>query len=311
MKTWLSALSAYKNPRIVAMLFLGFSAGLPILLIFSTLSLWLREAGVERSAVTYFSWAALGYSFKFVWAPLVDKLPLPFLHAMLGKRRSWMLIAQLMVIAAMVWMAMNDPASANGLTLMALAAVLLGFSSATQDIVIDAWRIEAVHSDLQSLMSANYVAGYRIGMIVAGAGALYMAEWLGSTREVYVYGAWQLTYMAMAATMFIGVVTTLLIPEPERTQESSYLHTARDYARFLMLFVVLVFTLIISYLALSDISAAIKLWIAETSANGRLAAFAAEMFRLLMALSAAIAVGWLLVKTQVADKRMLQDTYIE
>ena len=311
MKTWLSALSAYKNPRIVAMLFLGFSAGLPLLLIFSTLSLWLREAGVERSAVTYFSWAALGYSFKFVWAPLVDKLPLPFLHSLLGKRRSWLLIAQFMVIAAMVWMAMNDPASDNGLTVMALAAVLLGFSSATQDIVIDAWRIEAVESDLQSLMSANYVAGYRIGMIVAGAGALYMAEWLGSTREVYVYGAWQLTYMAMAATMFIGVVTTLLIPEPERTQESSYLHTARDYARFLVLFMALVMAIIISYLTLSDVSGAIKLWITETSANGKLAAFIAEMFRLLTALCAAIAVGWLLVKAQVADRRMLQDTYIE
>ena len=311
MKTWLAALSAYKNPRIVAMLFLGFSAGLPILLIFSTLSLWLREAGVERSAVTYFSWAALGYSFKFVWAPLVDKLPLPLLHALLGKRRSWLLIAQFMVIAAMVWMAMNDPASTNGLTFMALAAVLLGFSSATQDIVIDAWRIEAVESDLQSLMSANYVAGYRIGMIVAGAGALYLAEWLGSTRDVYVYGAWQLTYMAMAATMFIGVMTTLLIPEPERTQESSYLHTARDYSRFLLLFMVLVAAIISSYLVLSDMSLAMKQWITETSANGKLAGFVAEAFRLLTALSAAIAVGWLLVKARLADKRMLQDTYIE
>jgi MFS transporter, PAT family, beta-lactamase induction signal transducer AmpG len=311
LKDWLQALSVYKKPRILAMLFLGFSAGLPILLIFSTLSLWLREAGVERSAVTYFSWAALGYSFKFVWAPLVDKLPLPFLHALLGKRRSWLLVSQFMIITAMIWMAMNDPASTNGLSYMAVAAVMLGFSSATQDIVIDAWRIEAVESELQSLMSANYVAGYRIGMIVAGAGALYMAEWLGSTREVYVYSAWQLTYMAMAATMFVGVMTTLFIPEPERTQETSYLHSARDYTRFLLLFLVLVAALIVTYLGLSDLSSVLKAWFSETSANGKLAAFLAEAFRLLTALFVAIATGWLLVKAHFAEKRMLQDTYIE
>ena len=311
MKDWFQALSVYKKPRILAMLFLGFSAGLPILLIFSTLSLWLREAGVERSAVTYFSWAALGYSFKFVWAPLVDKLPLPFLHSLLGKRRSWLLVSQFMIITAMIWMAMNDPASTNGLSYMAVAAVMLGFSSATQDIVIDAWRIEAVESELQSLMSANYVAGYRIGMIVAGAGALYMAEWLGSTRDVYVYSAWQLTYMAMAATMFVGVMTTLFIPEPERTQETSYLHSARDYARFLLLFLVLVAAMIVTYLGLSDLSSVLKAWFSETSANGKLAAFLAEALRLLTALSVAIATGWLLVKARFAEKRMLQDTYIE
>jgi PAT family beta-lactamase induction signal transducer AmpG len=172
MQSWLASIAAYKNPRVLAMLFLGFSAGLPLLLIFSTLSIWLREAGVDRSAVTYFSWAALGYSFKFVWAPLVDKLPLPFLQGWLGKRRSWLLLSQAMVIAAMLWMAMSDPASVEGLQVMAFAAVLLGFSAATQDIVIDAYRIEAVNEKLQALMSASYVAGYRIGMIVAGAGAL-------------------------------------------------------------------------------------------------------------------------------------------
>jgi PAT family beta-lactamase induction signal transducer AmpG len=150
------------------MLFLGFSAGLPLLLIFSTLSIWLSEAGVERSAVTYFSWAALGYSFKFVWAPLVDKLPLPLLEQGLGKRRSWLLLSQLMVISAMAWMAMSDPASAEGLRYMAFAAVFLGFSSATQDIVIDAYRIEAVEETLQALMSASYVAGYRVGHVCRG-----------------------------------------------------------------------------------------------------------------------------------------------
>ena len=213
MQQFLDSVSAYTHPRVLAMLFLGFSAGLPLLLIFSTLSIWLSEAGVERSAVTYFSWAALGYSFKFVWAPLVDKLPIPMLQHRLGKRRSWLLLSQLMVISAMLWMAMNDPASTNGLQYMALAAVFLGFSSATQDIVIDAYRIEAVEETLQALMSASYVAGYRIGMVVAGAGALYLAAGLGTTKEAYVYSSWQITYAAMAATMLVGVITTLLIEE--------------------------------------------------------------------------------------------------
>jgi PAT family beta-lactamase induction signal transducer AmpG len=311
MKSWLTALSAYKNPRIVAMLFLGFSAGLPILLIFSTLSLWLREAGVERGAVTYFSWAALGYSFKFVWAPLVDKLPLPLLHSLLGKRRSWLLVSQLMVVSAMIWMAMSDPSSAEGLSLMALAAVMLGFSSATQDIVIDAYRIEAVESELQALMSANYVAGYRIGMIVAGAGALYLAEWLGTTQSIYVYGAWQLTYLAMAATMIIGISTTMLIEEPERTKESSYIHTARDYFRFLLLFAALVIAIVVSYLVLSDATVNSKQWLIEMGTSSKLAALITEAFRLISALLLAAGIGWFMVKVHIADKRMLSDTYVE
>ena len=311
MPGWLESLAAYKNPRVLAMLFLGFSAGLPLLLIFSTLSLWLREAGVERSAVTYFSWAALGYSFKFVWAPLVDKLPLPLLHRALGKRRSWLLLAQLMVMAAMVWMAMSDPSTAEGLQVMAVAAVLLGFSAATQDIVIDAYRIEAVKKDLQALMSASYVAGYRIGMIVAGAGALYLAEWLGTTREHYVYGAWQITYVAMAGAMLVGVATTLLIREPERTQESSYLHTSGDYFRFLLLFGGFVAAIVFSYLFLADHVAAAKAWFAGMGAANGLAAFLTESLRLLSAILMAMAVGGLLVRFQVADRRMLQDTYVD
>ena len=258
MQQFLDSVSAHTHPRVLAMLFLGFSAGLPLLLIFSTLSIWLSEAGVERSAVTYFSWAALGYSFKFVWAPLVDKLPLPVLQHWLGKRRSWLLLSQFMVISAMVWMAMSDPASANGLHYMALAAVFLGFSSATQDIVIDAYRIEAVEETLQALMSASYVAGYRIGMVVAGAGALYLAAGLGTTKEAYVYSSWQITYAAMAATMLVGVTTTLLIEEPQRHSESSFLNSTSDYLRFLLLFACFVIALIYVYGWLADSVAALK-----------------------------------------------------
>jgi PAT family beta-lactamase induction signal transducer AmpG len=176
------------------------------LLIFSSLSLWLGEAGVERKAVTFFSWAALGYSFKFVWAPLVDRLPLPLLTARLGRRRSWMLLAQAGVVLAIVGMASTDPATGpEALTRMALFAVLLGFASATQDIVIDAYRIEIAGAEQQGLLSSAYIAGYRLGMIVAGAGALYLASYWGSAKGAYVYSAWQWTYLAMAATMAVGM----------------------------------------------------------------------------------------------------------
>jgi PAT family beta-lactamase induction signal transducer AmpG len=177
-KSWRETLGSFSHPRVVTMLFYGISAGLPLLLIFSSLSLWLREAGVDRAAVTYFSWAALGYSFKFVWAPLVDKLPLPILTRIFGRRRAWLLLSHIRIIVAILIMAFIDPSS-DPLALMAWAAVMLGFSSATQDVVIDAYRIESAEGDLQALMSSSYIAGYRIGMIIAGAGALFLAIYLG------------------------------------------------------------------------------------------------------------------------------------
>jgi PAT family beta-lactamase induction signal transducer AmpG len=208
--SWRDSLSAICHPQVATMLLLGISAGIPLLLIFSSLSLWLREAGVDRSAVTYFSWAALGYSFKFVWAPLVDSLQLPFLTNYLGRRRAWLLLSQLMIIVAISLMALINPATGT-LTAMALAAVLLGFSSATQDIVIDAYRIESAEGNLQALLSSSYIAGYRIGMLIAGAGALYLASFLGSSAEQYSYTAWRSTYFCMALMMLIGVITTFCI----------------------------------------------------------------------------------------------------
>lgn len=211
-----SALKYQTNPyfdfRAVLMLFFGFSAGIPILLIFSSLSLWLTEAGVDRSAVTMFGWAALGYSFKFVWSPLVDSLPLPYLTHKYGKRRGWLLLSQLFVVIAITLMALINPAQ-NALALMALAAVLLGFSSATQDIVIDAYRIELAPTAFQPVLSAMYTAGYRVGMIVAGAGALYLADFFGSSDTQYSYLAWRNTYLVMACVMGVGVATTLVAPE--------------------------------------------------------------------------------------------------
>lgn len=223
----------WRERSVWVMLFLGFSAGIPILLIFGTLSLWLREAGVSRSTATYFSWAILGYSFKFVWAPLVDRLPLPLLTRWLGRRRGWILLSQLTVIGSIVLMAFTDPQS--GLTAMAIAAVCLGFSSATQDIVIDAYRIESAEPRLQAMLSSTYIAGYRIGMIVAGAMALFLADSFGSTKEAYSYLAWQKTYLIMACVMLVGVFTTLLIREPDHDDKNVEYQT-RDHIQFLVVF---------------------------------------------------------------------------
>ena len=233
----------WREKPVWVMLFLGFSAGIPILLIFSSLSLWLTEAGVKKSAVTYFSWAALAYSFKFIWAPLVDKLPLPLLSTWLGRRRGWLLFAQLAVIGSIIWMGSTDPQ--YSLTAMAIATIALGFSSATQDVVIDAFRIESANPRLQAMLSSTYVAGYRTGMIVAGAGALFLAESLGSIQGSYSYQAWRWTYYCMAAVMSVGIVTTLLISEPDTSNSGdNYPYSAVDYTRFLAVFVLSLLVLV-------------------------------------------------------------------
>lgn len=201
-KTWRSSFSVYLQPRVLGMIFLGFSAGLPFLLVFSTLSAWLRDEGVARSVIGFFSWVGVTYSIKVFWAPVVDRLQLPFLTKSLGKRRSWMLLAQLGIMLGLVGMSMAD--SSTQLNLIALFAVMVAFCSATQDIVIDAYRIEAVDVDCQGAMAATYVLGYRLALLVAGAGAFYLADFFN----------WQIAYLVMAATMLLGIVTTLVIDEP-------------------------------------------------------------------------------------------------
>lgn len=185
------------------MLFLGFSAGLPLLLVFGTLSVWLRREGIDRTTIGYISWVAILYGFKFAWAPLVDRLRLPLLTGWLGQRRSWMLLAQIGVLAGLWLMAGNHPGAQ--LTLLVLSALLVAFSSATQDISIDAWRIEAVADDLQGAMAATYQMGYRLGMILAGGGALIIA---GNY-------SWNTAYFVMGCCMLVGMVTTLTVAEPE------------------------------------------------------------------------------------------------
>jgi PAT family beta-lactamase induction signal transducer AmpG len=308
---WSETIASFIHPRVITMLFLGFSAGIPILLIFSSLGLWLREAGVERSAVTFFSWAALGYSFKFVWAPLVDKLPIPFLTKWLGRRRSWMLLSQFAIIAAIVWMGMTNPLSnENSLTIMAFAAVLLGFSSATQDIVIDAYRIESADSKLQAMMSSTYIAGYRIGMLVAGAGALYLASYFGSEKESYSYEAWQSTYIIMSGVMLVGVMTTLLIPEPTQTRKDEAKHNASEYLRFLFLFIVAVFAFIATFYFSADSVKSIKAMLTDTFSNKHLASFLVETLRLVGAVIIALIAARLVVLSGFVQQRLVDETYI-
>lgn len=215
-ESWIQSSKIYLHPRAITLFFLGFSSGLPILLVFGTLSFWLREAGIERSVITYFSWVGLAYGFKWIWAPLIDRLSIPLLSTLLGRRRSWLVLAQLMLISSLSGLAFSNPLV--NLEAMAILALVVAFSSATQDIVIDAYRIESAGERLQAAMAATYMAGYRIAMIVAGAGALSLAAWASPASDVYSMEAWRTAYLFMAALMGIGLLTSFIITEPKAVE---------------------------------------------------------------------------------------------
>lgn len=304
---WVSAFKAFLDRRALIMLFLGFSAGIPILLIFSSLSLWLGEAGIDKSAVTFFSWAALGYSFKFVWAPLIDELPVPVLTKTLGRRRAWLLIAQCLIVLAICIMAFSDPALGQSyLIQMAVGAVLLGFSAATQDIVIDAYRIELAETEMQTVLASTYNAGYRIGMIVAGAGALFLAAHLGTAKGNYIYEAWKTTYLTMAGVMLVGIVTTLLVREPvvNRVYKN---YKSSDYYRLVLVFFIAVISFVVTYIYSGQVTEAIS---QAGNIKDSAALFGLEALRFLTATAAAIFVGYLLVKIGVVNQQMAKETWI-
>lgn len=211
---WLAAFKVYVHPRVIGMLFLGFSAGLPLLLVLGTLSFWLSEAGIARATIGHLSWVGLAYGFKFLWSPLVDRLPLPLLTARLGRRRAWLLLSQICISLALLGMANTDPVV--NLTHTVFFALAVAIASATQDIALDAYRIEAVEIEKQGAMAATYQAGYRIAMITAGAGALWIAAAVDPSEATYDFRPWQVAYTAMAALMIIGMLTTLIIREPEK-----------------------------------------------------------------------------------------------
>ncbi len=192
----------YLRPKVAVLGLLGFSAGLPFVLVYSTLSVWLREADVSLATIGFFSWLTLVYSVKVFWAPVIDSLRLPLFGEIFGRRRSWLLAAQLMIAGGLVGIAGIDPAVS--LVPAVLFGLMVAFGSATQDIVVDAYRIETASVDEQAALSAIYIFGYRLAMLVAGAGALYIAEFV----------SWPAAYLAMAACMAVGILTTLLIREP-------------------------------------------------------------------------------------------------
>ena len=170
---WLSALSIYRQPRVLAMLFLGFSAGLPFYLVYSTLSAWLRQAGIQRGTIGMLAWVGILFSVKFLWAPVIDRVPPPLLQGLLGRRRGWMLVAQLGIAVGLVNISLCQPAL--GVRPLALWALFTTFCAATQDIALDAWRIESAPLPQQGAMLGAYQIGYRVALIVGGAGALALA----------------------------------------------------------------------------------------------------------------------------------------
>ena len=212
-RAWLCTLKVYTQPASLRMLALGFSAGLPLLLVLGTLSFWLREAGIDRTTIGYLSWVGLAYAFKWVWAPLVDRLPLPGLTRRLGRRRSWLLLSQLLIAAGLLGMASQNPQLA--LTPMVWSALVVAFGSATQDIALDAYRIESASMQEQAALAATYQTGYRLAMIWAGAGVLWVATLAQGAQLGYAVRVWQVAYSVMAACMVVGIVTVLLSPEPQ------------------------------------------------------------------------------------------------
>ncbi|WP_291843811.1 MFS transporter [Maricaulis sp.] len=200
-KTWGQTLAAYGRPIMIAMLILGFASGLPLMMVFSKLSFWLRDAGIERSTIGFFYWVTISYTLKPLWAPVVDRMPIPFLTSALGKRRSWMIVAILGTMVGLAMIAFTDPA--NGLVVTALGAFILSYSGATLDISIDAWRIESGPRDDQANMAAAYVLGYRGAIMFSGFG-LAISEWTN----------WTVSFLVMAATMGACAILVLFMKEP-------------------------------------------------------------------------------------------------
>jgi len=212
-RTWREALRLYLQPASLRMLALGFAAGLPLLLVLGTLSFRLREAGIDRSTIGYLSWVGLAYGVKWMWAPLVDRMPIPWLTRQLGRRRSWLLLSQLVIAGGLVGMALNDPSQLLGP--LVACAVAVAVASATQDIALDAYRIESAEVNAQAALAASYQTGYRLAMIWAGAGVLWIAAWAqGEQTTGYVQSAWQAAYLVMALCMLPGMLVVLSAPEP-------------------------------------------------------------------------------------------------
>jgi PAT family beta-lactamase induction signal transducer AmpG len=209
--SWSEALSVYLKPRVLIVILLGFSSGLPLALSGATLAIWMTESGVNLRTIGLYALVGLPYTLKFLWAPLVDALDIPILSRTLGRRRGWLVFAQLLLAAAIVFLALQDPS--QSLWPVAFGAVMVATASATQDIVIDAFRVESLDTSEQAAGMAGYVAAYRIGMLASGAGVIALTAWLehiGVSRDT----VWMWGFMAAAAMMSVGILATLMATEP-------------------------------------------------------------------------------------------------
>src|SRR5450631_2969745 len=218
------ALAVYLKPRVLIVLFLGFSSGLPLALSGTTLLVWMRESGVDLGTIGLFALVGTPYTVKFLWAPLTDALDVPLLSRWLGRRRGWLVFTQILLMAAIVFLGTCNPAAAPGL--VALGALLVAAASATQDIVVDAFRVESLPENEQAAGMAFYVAAYRIGMLVSTAGALFMVS--GFEAEGFdKLAAWRWGYVTMAALVLIGTATALAATEPERSAQANAAHAGQ------------------------------------------------------------------------------------
>jgi PAT family beta-lactamase induction signal transducer AmpG len=213
--SWRETFRVFAHPRVLTMLMLGFSAGIPLSLVFQTLTAWLAQADVERSTIGLISWVGTAYTIKFLWSPFVDRLPIPLLTRAFGQRRSWLLLSQAVIVTGLLFMSTSDPATALGV--LVAFAVMVAFGSATQDIVIDAYRIDSVDVDYQGAMITAYIYGYRLALLAATAGAFLIAD----------NYSWSIAYVVMACCMLVGIVTTLVISEPERVISEHTLEVER------------------------------------------------------------------------------------
>lgn len=223
------AIKTYSDPRIVGILFFGFSSGLPLALTASTLFAWLAEVGVDKTSIGIFAMLATPYSLKFLWAPIIDGTHFPVLGKLLGRRRGWLLATQIMLAAAIAVMALVDPL--GNVLFFALVAFAIAFCSASQDIVVDAYRVERIEPSAQASAAALYSIGYRVAMLVSGAGALVLAQVFQTQMEAGFSYSWQLTYLCMASLMAVGIITTLVVKEPEVSADYEAKIAARGAAK--------------------------------------------------------------------------------
>ena len=222
---WTEALGVYLRRPVLVVLLLGFSGGLPLALSGSTLLRWMAEAGVNLGTIGLFALVGTPYTAKFLWAPLVDAMDVPLLSRLLGRRRGWLVLTQLILMAAIIFLGMCDPSVDPWL--VALSALLVATASATQDIVIDAFRVESLNESEQAAGMASYVAGYRIGMLASMAGALFLVSAF-ERWELSSHAAWMASYFAMAALVLVGIAASLMATEPQKSEPVEAAHARRD-----------------------------------------------------------------------------------